>query len=205
MVSYVIGAFYIAKSTVRCLWNSGLCFIIYSESFELMRKEQQKALKEKHKQTPDNHKENLGDVDLIALLETSEEHKSKQNENMLEVSAPPSNSQIDSSRSSLIHVPPSRPLVPPGFASVMLEKTLSVEPSNTCTPEVINYSFSSTFSMLFNQCALVWHHLCIGMVLSTFILVDCHAIIDVYWKSKWITVLVCVGTRNLLQMNSWQS
>ncbi|XP_039134615.1 uncharacterized protein LOC120271987 isoform X1 [Dioscorea cayenensis subsp. rotundata] len=105
------------------------------ESFELMRKEQQKALKEKHKQTPDNHKENLGDVDLIALLETSEEHKSKQNENMLEVSAPPSNSQIDSSRSSLIHVPPSRPLVPPGFASVMLEKTLSVEPSNTCTPE----------------------------------------------------------------------
>ncbi|KAM0934598.1 hypothetical protein DsansV1_C31g0217971 [Dioscorea sansibarensis] len=105
------------------------------ESFELMRKEQQKALKEKHKQIPDNHKENLGDVDLFALLETSEEDKSKQNENKLEVSAPPSNSQIDSSRSSLIHAPPSRPLVPPGFASVMLEKTLSVEPSNNSTPE----------------------------------------------------------------------
>ncbi|KAJ0968357.1 hypothetical protein J5N97_025274 [Dioscorea zingiberensis] len=105
------------------------------ESFELMRKEQQKTLKEKHKQIPDNQKENFGNADLIAFLETSEENRSKWNENKLEISVPTSNSQSDTSRSPHILAPPSRPLVPPGFASVILEKNLFVEPSNNCPQE----------------------------------------------------------------------
>ena len=78
-----------------------------------MRKEQQKALQEKPKQIPDNHKENL-DADIIALLQNSVDRNSKMSKtDMLDDSSLPQN---DSSRvSSSMNAPLSRPLVPPGF------------------------------------------------------------------------------------------
>ncbi|CAD5190120.1 unnamed protein product [Musa acuminata subsp. malaccensis] len=98
-------------------------------SFELMRKEQQKALQEKPKQIPDNHKENL-DADIIALLQNSVDRNSKMSKtDMPDDSSLPQN---DSSRvSSTMNAPLSRPLVPPGFSSTALDKNLPVQSSST--------------------------------------------------------------------------
>ncbi|KAJ0964296.1 hypothetical protein J5N97_029418 [Dioscorea zingiberensis] len=102
------------------------------ESFELMRKEQKKSLKDNQKHMLNIDKENVDD-DIMALLGSSEGQKSKQGENKLVDSVALSNSRSDSSRSSHIHAPPSRPLVPPGFASAAREKNLHAPSSNTCT------------------------------------------------------------------------
>ncbi|CAK9156727.1 unnamed protein product [Ilex paraguariensis] len=92
-------------------------------SFELMRKEQQKALQEKQKSSIDKHR-NHGVSDIAMLLEDMKTEKrllDKKNE--LDVLVTPSVSNNDSGKSSLAsQVPPSRPLVPPGFTSSILEK-----------------------------------------------------------------------------------
>ncbi|XP_010261343.1 PREDICTED: uncharacterized protein LOC104600207 isoform X2 [Nelumbo nucifera] len=111
-------------------------------SFELMRKEQQKALQEKQKQVTDRHKENL-DPDIAALLEDSEDNKgvwNKKNgsEELVVLLA----SESDSVRSSFAtQTPASRPLVPPGFTSTILEKNLGTKLITPPTPEVENVAF----------------------------------------------------------------
>ncbi|KAJ6850588.1 uncharacterized protein M6B38_263700 [Iris pallida] len=97
-------------------------------SFELMRKEQQKALQEKHKPNPENRKENLG-VDIFAMLGNSVGVRSGDKS---DESAAASLSHSDLSKSSLhIQAPGSRPLVPPGFACTSMEKKLSLQSSST--------------------------------------------------------------------------
>ncbi|URD84701.1 hypothetical protein MUK42_02158 [Musa troglodytarum] len=103
------------------------------ESFELMRKEQQKALQEKQKQIPDNHKEKL-DADIIALLQNSADKKSIMNE-AHKADDSSSLSINDSSRPPTLRVPLSRPLVPPGFSNTTLNKILPIQPSNTNSSE----------------------------------------------------------------------
>ncbi|XP_074589896.1 uncharacterized protein LOC141845786 [Curcuma longa] len=91
------------------------------ESFELIRKEQQKALQEKQKQIPDNHRQNL-DAGAVALLDSSADEKNiigKADEE-----EGPSKSQIESSRVSMR---PPQPLVPPDFASTSVDKILPAQ------------------------------------------------------------------------------
>ncbi|KAJ8497378.1 hypothetical protein OPV22_007930 [Ensete ventricosum] len=98
-------------------------------SFELMRKEQHKALQEKQKQIPDIHKENL-DADIIALLKNSVDRNSTMSKtDMPDDSSLPQN---NSSRvSSTMNASLCRPLVPPGFSSTALDKNLPVQYSST--------------------------------------------------------------------------
>ncbi|XP_017699190.3 uncharacterized protein LOC103710699 isoform X2 [Phoenix dactylifera] len=99
-------------------------------SFELMRKEQQKALQEKQKHY--NNKEKL-DADIIALLESSVDKQVTMNGNdKSDDSLTSSLFRHDSSKSSFVpQAPASRPLVPPGFANALVEKSLSVQSSST--------------------------------------------------------------------------
>ncbi|XP_042470233.1 uncharacterized protein LOC122052657 isoform X1 [Zingiber officinale] len=89
------------------------------DSFELMRREQRKALQEKQ----NNHKHNPN-ADSITLLENSADKKriisktDKADDSSL--------SEVESPRSSTMHAPLSRPLVPPGFASAA-DKILPVQ------------------------------------------------------------------------------
>nr|CAD1831123.1 unnamed protein product [Ananas comosus var. bracteatus] len=104
------------------------------KSFELMRKEQKLTLQEKHKQITDNYKENHDD-DMIALLQNSADKNSITNrskkpddDNMTSSSV----SKNDSSKpSSVGSAPPSRPLVPPGFANAVGEKKIHKQSSST--------------------------------------------------------------------------
>ncbi|KAK1261937.1 hypothetical protein QJS04_geneDACA011536 [Acorus gramineus] len=96
-------------------------------SFELMRKEQQTALQEKQKQNTSSNKENR-DVDIMALLEKSDNEKEKHpldKKNNFDNSSAPSDCKDDSPTSTVnIQAPVSRPLVPPGFASNAMDKNL---------------------------------------------------------------------------------
>lgn len=99
------------------------------ESFESMRKEQQKAMQEKHKPNIDRHTENL-DVDIIALLSNSAEEKNTRVDKS-DVPVVSSLSTIDSSRSYLhIQAPASRPLVPPGFGGALVDKNVTIQSSS---------------------------------------------------------------------------
>ncbi|XP_059651341.1 uncharacterized protein LOC132298967 [Cornus florida] len=91
-------------------------------SFELMRKEQQKALQEKQKLKPDNQK-NDPVSEFSALLEDTKDEKGLLNKNV--ESDEPEMLQVlnnDSGKSSFpSRTPASRPLVPPGFTSTILD------------------------------------------------------------------------------------
>ncbi|XP_058105656.1 uncharacterized protein LOC131249108 [Magnolia sinica] len=111
-------------------------------SFELMRKEQHKALQEKLKH-PDKHKEQLN-TGIGAFLENSDDGKSlwSKNDDKLEDDVTPV-SQSDSGKHAFpTPAPASRPLVPPGFATAILEKNLGAK-SLVPTPglEVGNIGF----------------------------------------------------------------
>ncbi|XP_042436546.1 uncharacterized protein LOC122022580 isoform X1 [Zingiber officinale] len=90
------------------------------ESFELIRKEQRKALQDKQ----NNHKHNL-DPDIATLFEDSDDKKSTISKTDKEDVS--SLSKIQSPRSPSMHAPVSRPLVPPGFASTAMDKILPVQ------------------------------------------------------------------------------
>lgn len=97
-------------------------------SFELMRKEQQKAFQEKQNLNPDKHK---GDSvpDVTALLEDPKDEKGLLNRNseVAELVIVP-DSHNDSGKSSLpSQTPASRPLVPPGFTSTILERNFGIK------------------------------------------------------------------------------
>ncbi|KAJ4956855.1 hypothetical protein NE237_013638 [Protea cynaroides] len=113
--------------------------------FELMRKEQQKAFQEKHKQVSDKQKENFG-TDITALLDGSEDElKLANTDNVSQASVVPLVSENDSDRFSfLTQTPASRPLVPPGFRTSVLEKNLGSKVLPPPAAEVINAGFGDS-------------------------------------------------------------
>lgn len=86
---------------------------LYAASFELMRKEQHKAMQGK-KNGPDILKENPSD-DVISQLQTS----------TAKANAKTKNEKLDGSVA-----PAARPLVPPGFANAFVDKKLQPQSSN---------------------------------------------------------------------------
>lgn len=94
----------------------------FAASFELMRKEQQKVLQDKQKLHVDKHKDDLFSDD-IALLDQTKEGRALERSNELNESGAQPVSNNDSGNSSLpSQTSAPRPLVPPGFASTILEK-----------------------------------------------------------------------------------
>ncbi|KAL6290348.1 hypothetical protein ACE6H2_007858 [Prunus campanulata] len=95
-------------------------------SFELMRKEQQKAFQEKQKLKPEKNK---GDFDFATLLDDSKDekrllHRSSEIEEPL---IPPASNNDAEKSTFLLQTPAPRPLVPPGFASTVLERNLGAK------------------------------------------------------------------------------
>ncbi|KAI4355149.1 hypothetical protein L6164_003949 [Bauhinia variegata] len=106
------------------------------DSFELMRKEQHKAFQEKQKLYPDKNKD---DFDIMSLLDDDEKRLVNRSNESVEPSFTLSASSNDSEKSSfLAHThSATRPLVPPGFTSTVLERNLvSKSPVNTHATEV---------------------------------------------------------------------
>lgn len=105
-------------------------------SFELMRKEQQKAFQEKQKLNVDKNKD---EFDITSLLDDNEKKISSRSDESVEPPLTLSASSNDCEKSSyLLHNPSAtRPLVPPGFKSTVLERNLASKTSaNTHTIEV---------------------------------------------------------------------
>lgn len=114
-----------------------LIFIFLSASFELLRKEQHKSFQEKQKLNPEGRK---NEFDITELLEDSKDEKRLPNKshkaNEPVVLPVPDN---DSQKLSLpSQAPASRPLVPPGFRSTILEKNFVAKTlSDSRSSEVI--------------------------------------------------------------------
>ncbi|XP_077245509.1 chorismate synthase [Tasmannia lanceolata] len=124
-------------------------------SFELIRKEQQKALQEKQKHIP-NHRKDVFGTDIASLLENSEDDQSlwdKSNNKSQDRVA--TVSQNDSVKCSLpTQAPASRPLIPPGFMSTLLEKNLCAKSSvPSLSSEVGNIGFGDNITT--DKCILV--------------------------------------------------
>ncbi|EEF50583.1 uncharacterized protein LOC8286680 [Ricinus communis] len=95
-------------------------------SFELMRKEQQKTFQEKQKLNPEKGK---GAFDISELLEDQKDDKrflDRRNESIEPATKPASSNGSDKS-SFPSPAPVSRPLVPPGFSSTIVEKNIGVK------------------------------------------------------------------------------
>ncbi|MBA0617375.1 hypothetical protein Godav_026828 [Gossypium davidsonii] len=112
-------------------------------SFESWRKEQQKAFQEK-KINPERRKD---DFDISELLEDSKVDKGLANRNK-ESDEPIPASNIVSDRTSLpSQTPASRPLVPPGFASTVLERNVGTKTSmHSHSSQVGNSEIDSNLS-----------------------------------------------------------
>lgn len=118
-------------------------------SFELMRKEQQKAFQEKLKLNPDKTKDAF---DITSLLDDDEKRLVNRSNESVE---PPLTlaALSNDEKSSLSHAT-ARPLVPPGFASTMLERnTVTKISSNTHATEVTSSHFLSILFMAL--CSLI--------------------------------------------------
>ncbi|XP_044494850.1 uncharacterized protein LOC123217788 [Mangifera indica] len=95
-------------------------------SFEMMRKEQQKAFQDKQKINPEKHKD---EFDIMTLLEDSKNdegtsNKSNQFDKPVMLNAP----NADSDKPVLLsQTPASRPLVPPGFSNANLERNFGAK------------------------------------------------------------------------------
>ncbi|XP_044502268.1 uncharacterized protein LOC123223218 isoform X2 [Mangifera indica] len=95
-------------------------------SFEIMRKEQQKAFQEKQKVNPEKRKD---EFDIMTLLEDSKDdegisNKSNQFDKPVITNAP----NADSNKPVLpSQTPASRPLVPPGFSNATLERNMGTK------------------------------------------------------------------------------
>ncbi|CAN6202245.1 unnamed protein product [Urochloa humidicola] len=97
-------------------------------SFELMRKEQHKAMQGK-KNVPDILKENPSD-DIISKLQTSTEKANFKAKNE-KLDGSVSSYQEDTTKpSSVLSAPAARPLVPPGFANAFVDKKLQLQSPN---------------------------------------------------------------------------
>ncbi|KAJ1393438.1 hypothetical protein SESBI_34972 [Sesbania bispinosa] len=101
-------------------------------SFELMRKEQQKAFQEKNKLNPEKNKDAF---DITSLLDDDEKRiVNRSNES---VDPPLTLSALSNDEKSSLSHTTARPLVPPGFASTMLERNLVTKTSsNTHATEI---------------------------------------------------------------------
>ncbi|KAM1028038.1 hypothetical protein FF1_040704 [Malus domestica] len=89
-------------------------------SFELMRKEQHKALQEQ-KLKPEKNK---GEFDFATLVDDSKDERRHRSSEVEEPLIPPA-ANTDSEKSSfLLQTAAPRPLVPPGFATTVLERNL---------------------------------------------------------------------------------
>ncbi|XP_066375658.1 uncharacterized protein [Miscanthus floridulus] len=98
-------------------------------SFELMRKEQHKAIQGK-KSGPDILKENPSD-DIISQLQTSTAKANAKTKNeKLDGSAVSLYQEDTTKPSSVLLAPAARPLVPPGFATAFADKKLQPQSSN---------------------------------------------------------------------------
>ncbi|OEL16716.1 hypothetical protein BAE44_0022265 [Dichanthelium oligosanthes] len=98
-------------------------------SFELMRKEQHKAMQGK-KNGPDVLKENPSD-DIMSQLQTSTEKANIKSKNEKLDGSVVSSYQEDTTKpSSVVLAPAARPLVPPGFANAFVDKKLQSQSSN---------------------------------------------------------------------------
>jgi len=98
-------------------------------SFELMRKEQHKAMQGK-KNGPDILKENPSD-DVISQLQTSTAKANAKTKNEKLDGSIVSSYQEDATKpSSVLLAPAARPLVPPGFATAFADKKLQPQSSN---------------------------------------------------------------------------
>ncbi|XAR54020.1 hypothetical protein NMG60_11029000 [Bertholletia excelsa] len=91
------------------------------ESFELMRKEQQKALQGKQNLNLDKHHDNI----LLELVEDTEGKRAFNGCNEFDESVLRIVSNNDSNR-PLSQAPGSRPLVPPGFKSTSMERNSTI-------------------------------------------------------------------------------
>ncbi|XP_062090396.1 uncharacterized protein LOC133796763 isoform X2 [Humulus lupulus] len=88
-------------------------------SFEIMRKEQHKSLQEKQKFNIDKSRV---DFDISTLREESKEERKSSGSDEVAI---PLGSDNDSEKSSVLsQTPASRPLVPPGFKSTVIDKSL---------------------------------------------------------------------------------
>jgi hypothetical protein len=109
---------------------------LYAASFELMRKEQHKAVLGK-KSGPDILKENPSD-DIFSKLQTSTAKANAKTKNEKLDGSVVSSYQEDTTKpSSVLLAPAARPLVPPGFANAFADKKLQSQSSNiTHEPKV---------------------------------------------------------------------
>ncbi|KAL3517209.1 hypothetical protein ACH5RR_024111 [Cinchona calisaya] len=92
-------------------------------SFELMRKEQRKALHEKQKPNLEKPKADTSSDTSVLLDDAKGEKGVLDRDNDLDSTINPSMSSIDSGNCALPSQATSRPLVPPGFKSTVVEKT----------------------------------------------------------------------------------
>ncbi|KAM5555469.1 hypothetical protein ABKV19_023411 [Rosa sericea] len=100
------------------------------DAFELMRKEQQKAFQEKQKLKPEKNK---GGFDFSTLLDDDTKEEKRLLPRSSEIAEPrlPPASNNDGEKSNLpLQTPASRPLVPPGFTSTVLERNLGTKSLN---------------------------------------------------------------------------
>ncbi|KAK1376854.1 Chorismate synthase [Heracleum sosnowskyi] len=91
-------------------------------SFELMRKEQQKVLQEKQKMPVDKDKDVFFKADPALLEQTIEGRALEQGIELISSGSQPPSTIDTGSNSYPPHTSAPRPLVPPGFASTLLEK-----------------------------------------------------------------------------------
>lgn len=94
-----------------------------SASFELLRKEHQKAFQERQKSNPDLRK---NDFDFTELLGESKDEKGRPSRSDEVNNTTTIPGSINTSFSSQNNGP--RPLVPPGFASTILERKQGEKP-----------------------------------------------------------------------------
>ncbi|CAN6240500.1 unnamed protein product [Urochloa humidicola] len=114
-------------------------------SFELMRKEQQKAMQGK-KNGPDILKENPSD-DIISQLQTSTEKSNVKTKNEKLDGSVSSYQEDTTKRSSVLPAPAARPLVPPGFANAFVDKKLqSQSPNISLEPKGRNTTTEASMS-----------------------------------------------------------
>lgn len=148
-----------------------------SASFESWRKEQQKAFQEK-KINPERRKD---DFDISELQVDSKDDKGLQNKSKESVERMPA-SNIDSEKSSLpSQIPASRPLVPPGFASAILERNSGTKTSLHSHSSQVNITFFFEFKKKkpYNVIWTFWCVIWIGSVnhLSQIFFHSCHCMI----------------------------
>lgn len=98
----------------------------FPASFELMRKEQQKAFQEKLKLNPEKNKDHF---DITSLLDDDEKRVVNRSNDSVEPSSTSAALSNDEKFSSLSHAT-ARPLVPPGFATTPLDRNISAKISS---------------------------------------------------------------------------